>query len=413
MNTVIQIANAARNAQSAIGCASTDTKNRVLRTMAALLRSNTANLIQENSLDLQAAEEMNLSSAMVDRLRLTPSRIESIARGVEEIAHQEDPVGNMLSTETRPNGLSVGRMQIPLGVIAIIFESRPNVVIDAAALCMKSGNATILKGGKEAHFSNMALAGIIEEALETEGLPTRVVQLLTDRSQVHELLQQDEYIDLVIPRGGEGLIRYVCENSRIPVIRHYKGVCHVFIDETADPEMATNIALNAKVQRPGVCNAMETLLIHQNIAPKLLPGLVTELKKCDVEIRGCSIAKSLVSSIETADESDWDAEYLDLILSVRVVRDIEQAIEHIETHGSLHTEAIITQDEKNSHAFIQRVNSSAVMVNASTRFNDGGQLGLGAEIGISTSKLHAFGPMGSNELTSRKFVVLGEGQIRK
>jgi len=412
MRTVSQIAEAARRAQPSIAAATTETKNRVLIALASLLRTNSGQLIKENARDLTAANEAGLSAAMTDRLRLTDERIEGIAKGVLEIAELHDPVGRMLSTETRPNGLSVGRMQIPLGVIAIIFESRPNVVVDAATLCMKAGNATILKGGKEAHFSNIALAKLIAESLASEGLSTDVVQLLTERSQVHELLQQDETIDLVIPRGGEGLIHYVCQHSRIPVVRHYKGVCHVFIDESADPNMAIEIAVNAKAQRPGVCNAMETLLVHSATAHTLLPMLVAALEKAGVEIRGCEQSQQLVPSIQAATDADWDAEYLDLVLAVRIVRDMEEAIKHIEAHGSLHTEAIVTQNETNAQVFIQRVDSSAVMVNASTRFNDGGQLGLGAEIGISTSKVHAFGPMGINELTSRKFVVMGGGHIR-
>jgi glutamate-5-semialdehyde dehydrogenase len=311
------------------------------------------------------------------------------------------------------NGLRIGRMQIPLGVIAIIFESRPNVVIDAGALCLKSGNAVILKGGKEAHHSNVILANILCEALVAEDLPEAVIQLLTERSQVTDLLQLDEYVDLVIPRGGEGLIRSVCENSRIPVVRHYKGVCHVYVDESADVDMATDIVVNAKTQRPGVCNAMETLLVHQDMVESALPQIVSALQERGVVLRGCAKTRAALPTLEEATEEDWHAEYLDLILAVRVVDDMNAAIEHIDEYGSNHTESIVTNNEQRAQSFVQRVCSSAVMVNASTRFNDGGQLGLGAEIGISTSKVHAFGPMGINELTIRKFVVFGQGHTRQ
>jgi glutamate-5-semialdehyde dehydrogenase len=413
MQDVTDIARSARQAQPSIGTSATETKNAVLRRVAATLRARQNEILEANTLDLEAGNKAGLSKALIDRLRLTPDRIEGIAQGVLGIVDLADPVGRMDNETERPNGLRIGRMQIPLGVIAIIFESRPNVVIDAGALCLKSGNAAILKGGKEAHHSNVILANILCESLAAENLPEAVIQLLTERSQVADLLQLDEYVDLVIPRGGEGLIRSVCEHSRIPVVRHYKGVCHVYVDESADIDMATNIAVNAKTQRPGVCNAMETLLIHQGMVESALPTIVKALQERGVVLRGCARARAALPALEEATEEDWHAEYLDLVLAVRVVDDMNAAIEHIAEYGSNHTESIVTNNEQRAQSFVQRVCSSAVMVNASTRFNDGGQLGLGAEIGISTSKVHAFGPMGLNELTSRKFVVFGQGHTRQ
>jgi glutamate-5-semialdehyde dehydrogenase len=315
----------------------------------------------------------------------------------------------------RPNGLQVGKMRIPLGVIAIIYEARPNVTADAAALCLKSGNAVILRGGSEAHFSNQAIGQILRKVCAQTRLPREAVQMVQtkDHAFVQELLQLEEYIDLVIPRGGEELIRAVVAHSKVPVIKHYKGVCHIYVDSDAPLEMAERICMNAKVQRPSVCNAMETLLVHEAIAPTFLPPLIAKYRAAGVEIRGCEKTCRLVSGIKKATEADWSTEYLDLILSVRVVKDMDDAIDHIERYGSEHTETIVTTNYQRSRDFIDRVNSSAVMVNASTRFNDGAELGLGAEIGISTSKIHAFGPMGLEELTTTKFVVLGDGQIRE
>jgi glutamate-5-semialdehyde dehydrogenase len=413
MQDVTNIARSARRAQPRIGTSATETKNAVLRRVAATLRDRQNEILEANSRDVEAGNNAGLSKALIDRLRLTPERIEAIAQGVLDIVELADPVGRMDNVAEQANGLRIGRMQIPLGVIAIIFESRPNVVIDAGALCLKSGNAVILKGGKEAHHSNVILANILCEALVAEDLPEAVIQLLTERSQVTDLLQLDEYVDLVIPRGGEGLIRSVCENSRIPVVRHYKGVCHVYVDESADVDMATDIVVNAKTQRPGVCNAMETLLVHQDMVESALPQIVSALQERGVVLRGCAKTRAALPTLEEATEEDWHAEYLDLILAVRVVDDMNAAIEHIDEYGSNHTESIVTNNEQRAQSFVQRVCSSAVMVNASTRFNDGGQLGLGAEIGISTSKVHAFGPMGINELTIRKFVVFGQGHTRQ
>ena len=315
----------------------------------------------------------------------------------------------------RPNGLSVGQMRIPLGVIAIIYESRPNVTADAAGLCLKAGNSVILRGGSEAFNSNQAIGSIISDALKEVGLPEKAVQIVpvTDRNAILEMLKLEEFIDLVIPRGGEGLIRFVVENSMIPVLKHYKGICHVYIDESADIELATSIAVNSKTQRPGVCNAMETLLVNKKIAKKFLPVLEKELNDLGVTIKSCKNTKKILPDTVPAKEEDFYEEYLDLILNIKIVDDLDEAIKHIEKYGSMHTESIVTKSYDNAQYFIKRVNSSAVMVNASTRFNDGFELGLGAEIGISTSKLHAFGPMGLEELTSKKFIVYGDGQIKE
>jgi len=315
----------------------------------------------------------------------------------------------------RPNGLQVGRMRIPLGVIGIIYEARPNVTADAAALCLKSGNAVILRGGSEAHHSNQAIGAVLREACAETKVPQDAVQVVQvkDRALINELLQLEDYIDLIIPRGGEDLIRAVVANSKIPVIKHYKGICHVYVDSDASLEMAERICFNAKVQRPSVCNAMETLLVHEAVAPKFLPAMIEKFRAAQVEVRGCAKTCALVPGVKLATEEDWFAEYLDLIVSVRIVKDMDDAIGHIERYGSEHTESIITNNYQKSREFIDRVNSSAVMVNASTRFNDGGELGLGAEIGISTSKIHAFGPMGLEELTTTKFIVFGDGQIRE
>ncbi|MFT7621382.1 MAG: glutamate-5-semialdehyde dehydrogenase [Myxococcota bacterium] len=413
MSTVPSICRAARDAQPRLAAASPETRNAVLEHVARLLVERTESLVAENQKDLAAAEASDLSSAMVDRLRLTPDRIQSIAQGVREIIALPDPVGGIEDLKRRPNGLQVGRMRIPLGVIAMIFESRPNVVIDAGALCLKSSNAVILKGGKEALHSNIALAAVLRDALEAEGLPPEAMALLTDRADVAELLKQSDTVDLLIPRGGKNLIRYVTDNSSIPVVQHFEGICHAFVDESADLTMASDITLNAKAQRPGVCNALETLLVHVKVAPAFLPGVTARLEDAGVEVRGCVRSRSIVPSMTAATDEDWATEYIDLILSVRVVDDMEAALEHIHRFGSDHTETIITSDYARANAFVARVPSSAVMVNASTRFNDGGQLGLGAEIGISTSRLHAFGPMGLQELTTRKWVVFGSGQIRQ
>jgi glutamate-5-semialdehyde dehydrogenase len=337
-----------------------------------------------------------------------------MAGGLKDVVKQDDPVGAICKTTIRPNGLEVSRMRIPLGVIGIIYESRPNVTIDAACLCIKSGNAVILRGGSEAFHSNQALASIVKDTLVEAGLPASTVQVvpIREREAVNILLRQDELIDLIIPRGGEGLIRFVAENSKIPVLKHYKGVCHIYVDADADIDMAKTICFNAKVQRPGVCNAMEAMLVNQAIANDFLPEMAKLFQDAGVEIRGCPQTLKILPEAKAAQKSDWGHEYLDLVVAVRIVDGMDQAIEHIAQYGSSHTEAIITTDYANARRFLREVDSSVVLVNASTRFNDGGQLGLGAEMGISTSKLHAFGPMGLEELTTTKFVVLGDGQIR-
>ncbi len=411
---MLELAKAAQQASRQMAILSSGVKNELLLKMAAALEIAEADLRQENEKDLQAARDRGMAAAMLDRLTLTPERIKAMADGLREVAALPDPVGEITGMWLRPNGIQVGRQRIPLGVIGIIYESRPNVTADAAGLCLKSGNAVVLRGGSEAIHSNMAIGSILQQVMEEMGLPRAALQVVTtsDRNAVTELLKLEEQIDLIIPRGGEGLIRFVAENSRIPVIKHYKGVCHTYVDAAADLQMAEEICLNAKVQRPGVCNAMETLLIHQDVAERFLPQIVAAMRKAGVELRGCEKARQIVADLVPATAEDWHAEYLELILAVRVVESYEKAKEHIETYGSLHTEVIVTDSYPCSQRFLREINSSVVMVNASSRFSDGNQLGLGAEIGISTSKLHSFGPMGLEDLTTRKFIVLGHGQVR-
>jgi glutamate-5-semialdehyde dehydrogenase len=413
--TIREIAKAAKNAAKKVACCSADQKNAALKRIAKQIKQDTAYIKDENKKDLLRAKKMGLSVPMIDRLALTEATLKSMSSALIDVARLEDPVGSIVRTWMRPNGLQVSRMRIPLGVIGIIYESRPNVTVDAAGLCLKAGNAVILRGGSEAFNSNQALANIIRRALEQSGLPERAVQVIAvrDRSAINALLKQDELIDLIIPRGGEGLIRFVVENSKIPVLKHFKGVCHVYVDASADLDMAQKICFNAKVQRPGVCNAMETLLVHQSVAEKFLPGMAERFSAAGVELRGCSVTCRILPQARKACAEDWPAEFLDLVLAVKVVADMNEAIAHVANYGSNHTEAIVTRDYENARRFVREVDSSVVLVNASTRFNDGGQLGLGAEIGISTSKVHAVGPMGLEELTTTKFVVFGNGQIRK
>ena len=390
-------------------------KNKALHLMADKLEKQSAFLIAENQKDLEFAKRAGVSKAVLDRIALDPARVKDMAKGLRDVAALPDPVREVIKMWHRPNGLQVGRMRIPLGVIGMIYEARPNVTADAAALCLKSGNAVILRGGSEAHHSNQAIGAVLREACAETRVPQDAVQVVQrkDHGLVDELLQLEEYIDLIIPRGGEELIHAVVAKSKVPVIKHYKGVCHVYVDSDASLEMAERICFNAKVQRPSVCNAMETLLVHEAVAPKFLPSMIAKFQGAGVEIRGCEKTRALAQGVKEAEEADWSTEYLDLILAVRVVKDMDEAIDHIERYGSEHTESIITTDYQKSREFIDRVNSSAVLVNASTRFNDGGELGLGAEIGISTSKIHAFGPMGLEELTTTKFVVFGDGQVRE
>lgn len=415
MDDIEGIARAAREASFRLASVESAVKDRVLLRMADALEAGAAGLKKENAKDLEAGKEKGLTDAMLDRLTLSDKVIKGMAGGLREVAALKDPVGEVSDLSVMSSGIRVGRMRIPLGVVGIIYESRPNVTADAAGLCLKSGNAVVLRGGSEAINSNMAIAVILRKALEAEGITKDAVQVIetTDRDAVLEMLKQEESIDVIIPRGGEGLIRFVTENSKIPVIKHYKGVCHVFVDESAEMGMAVNIAFNAKVQRPGVCNAMETLLVHKSVANEFLPLIGARYKDAGVEVRGCASTRKILTDAKEATEEDWYAEFLDLIIAVRVVDDMDEAIKHIEKYGSLHTESIITESYERSQRFLREVNSSTVMVNASTRFSDGGQFGLGAEIGISTTKLHSYGPMGLVDLTTRKFIVLGEGQIRE
>ncbi len=412
--TVESLAIAARKAARKLAFESTTRKNNVLRRMAQGLADEKQFIQAENEKDLAAGLARGLSAAMLDRLALTDAVIDSMIGGLEEVASLPDPVGEVDEMIRRPNGLMVGRMRIPLGVIGMIYESRPNVTVDAAALCLKAGNGVILRGGSEAIHSNLALAKVLQDALAAENIDPAAIQVIpvTDREAVNVLLSLEEQVDLIIPRGGEGLIRFVAQNSRIPVLKHYKGVCHVFVDKDADLDMAVAIVMNGKTQRPGVCNALETLLVHRDIAAAFLKQVARPLQDAGVEIRGCARTRKILAGAKEATEDDWYAEFLDLILAVRVVDDLDAAMDHIDQYGSQHTEVIVTADYGNAQRFIKEVDASAVMVNASTRFSDGGQFGLGAEIGISTTKLHAYGPMGLKELTARKFIVYGDGQIR-
>jgi len=405
----------AKTASRALANVSTEIKNNALFKMAAGLEKESARLIAENGKDLAAAEQKGLSKAMIDRLALNPERIKAMAEGLREVAKLPDPVGEVLRIVRRPNGMEVGRMRVPIGLIGIIYESRPNVTADSAALCLKSGNAVLLRGGSEAVYSNTAIVDLLSRTGAEAGIPDGAVSFIDnpDRTCVMEMLKLNQFIDLIIPRGGEGLIRMVSENSTIPVIKHDKGICHVYVDSKADAKMAEEICFNAKVQRPGTCNAMETMLVHQDVAKTFLPSVIARMRKANVEIRGCEKTKAIIPDIRLAVDKDWDTEYNDLILNVKVVESIDAAMEHIAAHGSQHSEAIITTDYQNARRFQREVDASAVFVNASTRLNDGFEFGLGAEIGISTTRIHARGPMGLEELTSTKFIVSGNGQIRK
>jgi glutamate-5-semialdehyde dehydrogenase len=389
-------------------------KNAALELMAGKLDKRKPDIIAANAKDVSRAGQRGFSSAMLDRLTLDERTIENMAAGLREVAALPDPVGEVIRMWKRPNGLRVGRIRVPIGIIGFIYESRPNVTIDAGALCLKSGNAVILKGGSDAIHSNLILADVLAEALRDSGLPPKAVQVVpvADREAVKVLIGLDDYLDVIIPRGGEELIRFVTQNSRVPVLKHFKGVCHVYVDEFADLQMAAEVCFNSKVQRPGVCNAMETMLVHEGIAADFLPMMANRFHAAGVEIRGCPATVELLPETKPACGADWPAEFLDLVLAVRVVAGMDEALEHIESYGSQHTEAIVTNAYARSERFIAEVDSSVVLVNASTRFNDGNQLGLGAEIGINTSKLHAFGPMGLQELTTTKFIVYGNGQTR-
>jgi glutamate-5-semialdehyde dehydrogenase len=411
---ITEMAVQGRRAAREMAALSTEVKNSLLLAMADGLLAKADFIKQENRKDLAAGRAKGLSAAMLDRLALSDKVIASMVGGLREVAALPDPVGEVTEMAKRPNGIMVGRMRIPLGVVGIIYESRPNVTVDAAALCLKAGNGVFLRGGSEAIHSNLALAQVLQEAMAAANINPAAVQVVpvTDREAINVMLTLEEYIDLIIPRGGEGLIRFVSENSRIPVLKHYKGVCHLFVDESGDPQMAVDIVMNGKTQRPGVCNALETMLVHRNIAESFLPMVGKALVDGGVELRGCKETCRIFPGAKPAQEADWGMEFLDLILAVRVVDDLDAAMDHIVKYGSQHTEVIVTESYSNSQRFLREVDASAVMINASSRFNDGGEFGLGAEIGISTTKLHAYGPMGLKELTALKFIVYGEGQVR-
>jgi len=411
---IATIAGNAREASRKTAIVSVNEKNAVLETMSEMLGDRARFLIEENQRDLDKGRDKGLSPAMLERLRIDDRGIQHMRDGIRVIINLPDPIGEISHMKRLPNGLQIGKIRTPLGVIGIVYESRPNVTVDTASLCVKSGNAVILRGGSEAIHSNIALAGVLTEAISACGFPENAVQLIdtTDRQAIFEMLKMDTCIDLIIPRGGHELIRTVVENSVIPVIRHDKGLCHVYVDRDADLKMAEEVAFNAKTQRPSVCNACETLLVHQEISRPFLPGMVQRLQGAGVEVRGCEHTRDLCPGITTATEQDWDTEYLNLTLSVKVVPDLVAAIAHITRHGSMHTEAIITNNYQTSWRFVREVDAAAVFVNASTRFTDGGEFGLGAEMGISTQKLHCRGPMGLEELTSTRYIGFGNGQVR-
>lgn len=405
----------ARTASRALSRAGTNAKNEALQFIANEIRAAAETLKQQNSLDMEAGKTKGLDAALLDRLALTDDRIEGMAEGLEQIAALADPVGEISDMNYRPSGIQLGKMRVPLGVIGIIYESRPNVTADAAGLCLKSGNATILRGGSEAIHSNQAIALCIHRGLEKAGLPANAVQVVetTDRAAVGELITMTEYVDVIVPRGGKGLIERISKDARVPVIKHLDGICHVYIDAGADLDMAEEIAFNAKCHRYGVCNAMETLLVDSAIAADILPRLAKRYATENVELRGCELTRIILRNINAASDEDWDTEYLAPILSIRIVEGVDAAMDHIHQHSSGHTETIVTEDYARSRRFLAEVDSSSVMVNASTRFADGFEYGLGAEIGISTDKIHARGPVGLEGLTSQKWIVLGSGQIRK
>jgi len=409
------MAKAAKTASRTLSLVSTAEKNKALQAMAAMILAQKDFLIRENQKDIKAGQKAGLSAALLDRLLLTDKRIQGMADCLTDTARLNDPIGEVIESFTRPNGLKIGKVRTPIGVIGIIYEARPNVTSDCVGLCLKSGNACVLKGGKEAYYSNKAIFSLLREALAQTEISKEAIQLIssTDREAVKELLTLTDDVDLIIPRGGEGLIRFVAQHSMIPVIKHYKGVCHVYVAEHADMKMAQQICFNAKVQRPGVCNAMETMLVHAAVAGRFLPAMISEFQKAGVEIRGCPATRKIVKQgVKAAKSSDWPEEYLDLILAVKVVGSLEEAIDHINRYGSGHSDAIVTENKAEADEFLRSVDSACVYVNASTRFTDGYEFGFGAEVGISTDKLHARGPMGLRELTTYKFVVHGQGQVR-
>jgi glutamate-5-semialdehyde dehydrogenase len=405
---------AARKVSPIVAASSTATRNKALLAAHDALDAARAELIEANAGDLERGAANGLSAPLMDRLELTPARIDSMLEGLRQVAALPDPVGSISDLNTMPSGIRVGRMRVPLGVVGIIYESRPNVTVEAASLCLKSGNATILRGGSEALASNCAIAQCLAQGLREAGLPEAVVQVVetADRAAVGELITMPDYVDVIVPRGGKSLIERVSRDARVPVIKHLDGICHVYLDDTADPDMAFDIAVNAKTQRYGTCNTMETLLVAESIAGNVLPPLAVAYAEAGVELRGCERTCAIVANAKPATEQDWQTEYLAPILAVRVVAGLDEALAHIDRYSSAHTESIVTSDHANAMRFLREVDSSSVMVNASTRLADGFEFGLGAEIGISTDKLHARGPVGLEGLTSQKFVVLGEGQVR-
>lgn len=404
----------AREGARRLATLSTSIKDNALFSMADALERQANRLTAENQKDIEAAKKKSLSPALIDRLTLTEKRIKEMAKGLRDVAALPDPVGEITRMWQRPNGMRVGRMRVPIGVIGIIYESRPNVTADSAGLCIKSGNGVFLRGGSEAIHSNRAIAEILTEAGLKAELPEGAVTMvdIVDREAVMEMLRLDRYIDLIIPRGGEELIKTVAANSTIPVIKHDRGLCHIYVDEYADVKMAQDICFNAKVQRPSTCNAMETMLVQRAVADAFLPGMMEKFRKAGVELRGCPRVIAYDPTVRPATEENWNTEYLDLILNIKIVEDMEEALRHIERYGSQHSEAIVTNNHQRAMLFMKEVDAAAVFVNASTRLHDGGQFGLGAEIGISTTRIHARGPMGLDELTSTKFIVLGDGQLR-
>ncbi|HLD88231.1 MAG TPA: glutamate-5-semialdehyde dehydrogenase [Candidatus Omnitrophota bacterium] len=411
---ILKIAQAAKKVSHQLALVSGREKDRALRLMAQALLAEQPYLIKENSRDIAAAARAGYAGALVDRLTLTPKVIKGMAESVLATARLKDPVGEELGTFKRPNGLLIKKVRVPLGVVGIIYESRPNVTSDCVALCLKSGNAVLLKGGKEAVHSNKAIFKVLKDALRGTSVPPEALQMIdpVDRRAVQELLKLEQYVDVIVPRGGEELIRFVAENSRIPVIKHFKGICHVYVSAKADLEMARRIVLNAKVQKPGVCNAMETLLVDKAVAKKFLPAALADLRKAGCELRGDAATRAIVRGIKTAAQKDWSTEYLDLILSVKVVDGLQEAVDHINTYGSRHSDAIVTGDKAQAKQFLEGVDSACVYVNASTRFTDGYEFGFGAEVGISTDKLHVRGPMAIEGLTSYQYQIYGHGQIR-
>ena len=409
-----RLAKVAREISNTLAHATTEQKDRVLLALEGLIQERQDYIFRENKKDIEEAKKAGLAKSLIERLRVDEKVIREMKGSIRDVVALPDPVGEIAKVWKRPNGMLVGRMRIPIGVILVIYESRPNVTIEAFSLCLKSGNCVILKGGSEAYHSNLALFNLIVEALQKTGMPKDIAQFIEtkDRSYIYDLLKMDDCIDLIIPRGGEELIKNVVEHSRVPVLKHYKGVCHIFVDQWAEKDIAYKVCLNAKIQKPATCNAMETLLVHEAIAESFLPEIAKLFKKHGVKLKGCKKTMAILKGIDRAEERDWYEEYLDLTLSIRIVKDMDEAIAHIRKYGSNHTEAIITANYTNAWRFLREVNSSLVLVNASTRLNDGYQIGLGAEMGISTTKLHAFGPMGLEELTVTKFIVFGNGQLR-